>query len=205
MEDSRDWIRIHNLSLSIPLGSMLWNKPGDEKKRQPVLVSVAVPQSVRLVGASDDLNMPQAVNYGTLSKVIENASQPGFPCMENMADALATAAFKEFPGINEILITIERPKAVLGARSACFSATRHRDRTPESDKVSIKDFESDIVIGIHPWERQRRQKVIVNLYMSIPCYTQNHKAFDFHSFTTRMSEVRYTRCTVSPVLSEEFK
>lgn len=194
--NASDWIFVHDLAIRTTLGSSLWDRPGASSRSQPVNISIAVPHSVRLAGSSDHL--AHSVNYGSLAKTIERRTNSGnFSCMEEMAQALADAVFADFPVIEEIRVTVTKPRALLNGRSATIQIVRSRTGTqlPTSDGVTgtdqilINDLELSTIIGVNPWERVSKQMVRINLVLDVEPWSSTYKAFDYEGVASRVSAV----------------
>ncbi|KAG8906978.1 trifunctional dihydropteroate synthetase [Tulasnella sp. 403] len=188
-----DWVLVNRLSARLPLGSSLWPKPDADTKVQPVLISAAVPHSIKIAGASDAL--PTSINYGTLCKTIEKVCQSGelYSCMEHLADAICAAAFNAFPNMREIHLSVEKPRALTHAKSVSFATIRTREgrKAGEPDRVEVNDLELSTIIGVNPWERDACQVVRICLALEIPCLSsENTKGFDYRDIVTRVSEAR---------------
>ncbi|KAG8893525.1 trifunctional dihydropteroate synthetase [Tulasnella sp. 408] len=170
---STDWILLNNLSLTTISGPSQWsNKPGSSLAPQPTLISVGIPFSIALAGGTDHL--PHSIHYGNLAKLVQKtATQEKFGCTEHLAVAVADAALKGFEkeGMQDIYVLVEKPKALLHAKSAGVRVVRgtnsREGEDAQFDQILVKDLELTAIIGIHPWEREMKQKVTVNLTMDV--------------------------------------
>ncbi|KAG8920149.1 trifunctional dihydropteroate synthetase, partial [Tulasnella sp. 408] len=196
---STDWILLNNLSLTTISGPSQWsNKPGSSLAPQPTLISVGIPFSIALAGGTDHL--PHSIHYGNLAKLVQKtATQEKFGCTEHLAVAVAEAALKGFEneGMQDVYVVVEKPKALLHAKSAgarVVRGTNSRDgEDAQFDQILVKDLELTAVIGIHPWEREMKQKVTVNLTMDVARWDASSgspSGFDCGALVNRVSEVR---------------
>lgn len=190
-DPTRDWIFVNDLSIRTAVGASLWAKPGAETKSQPVLISLAVPFSVKLAGASDQL--PHSIHYGILAKTAEKACEnKSFGCMEAMAEEIASASLEAFDVMEEIKVTVEKPRALLHAESVSVVIERRRGAATmkAGDRVVVKNLELSTIIGIHPWERENKQRVRVNLTLDVPRWSPlDSEGFDYVKVVDHVSEV----------------
>ncbi|KAG8981663.1 trifunctional dihydropteroate synthetase, partial [Tulasnella sp. 427] len=193
---STDWILINNLSLTTTSGPSQWsNKPKSSLTPQPTLISVGVPFSIALAGGTDHL--PHSIHYGNLAKVVsKTATQGTFGCTEELAAKVAEAALAAFEseGMREVCVAVEKPKALLRAKSAGVKVFRRAQKDEDEDafdQILVKDLELTAIIGIHPWEREMKQRVIVNLTLDVPRWEVSSSppgGFDCGSWANRISE-----------------
>lgn len=201
---STDWILLNYLSLTTISGPSQWsNKPGSSLAPQPTLISVGIPFSIALAGGTDHL--PHSIHYGNLAKLVQKtATQGQFGCTEHLAVQVAEAALKGFEkdGMEEVHVVVEKPKALLHAKSAGVRVVRRTsslavgrgegEADEQFDQILVKDLELAAIIGIHPWEREMKQKVTVNLTIDVRRWdssTGSPDGFDCGALVNRVSEV----------------
>lgn len=187
---NRDLILLHKLSFTSTAGSSLWGK---KDTPQPILVSASVPFSIRLAGAADHL--PHSIHYGNFARTIERVctAGSGFTSMERMAEDAASAALAEFPEMAEVNLEVQKPKALLHAKCAGIRIQRKRDKlaVTSPDVIFIQGLELSTIIGIHPWERQHKQRVRISLTLEIGRWDSlNSEEFDYQALVSRVSDVR---------------
>jgi len=191
-DNGEDLILIKNISTRTTIGQSHWVRPQGDQKEQPVLISVAVPHSLRLAGSSDHL--PYSVHYGTLCKTIEKtcAVKGKYGCMEHLAEEIALVAFQQFAGIQEIRVKVTKPRALLHAKGVSISILRRRGGGDGGDVVTVDDLEISTIIGINPWEREAKQKVKINLSLEVPRWTkENLDGFNYQNVVDAVSQVSY--------------
>lgn len=136
---------------------------------QPILLSLWLKTSVALAGSTDHL--PYSINYGTVAKavsaLVENST---FTSLEHLAEEVSHLALGPVLGGGWVKVVVEKPRALLRADAAGIAVTRRREKDGKvvaegEDRVFVKNLRLVTIIGIHPWEREEKQSVIINLTM----------------------------------------
>lgn len=136
---------------------------------QPILLSLWIKTSVALAGSTDHL--PYSINYGTVAKtvsaLVENST---FSSLDHLAEEVSHLVLGPALGAGWVRVVVEKPRALLRADAAGISITRRREKNGRviaegEDRVFVKNLRLVTIIGIHPWEREEKQSVIINLTM----------------------------------------
>lgn len=95
---------------------------------QRFYVSIDACLDLAVAGKNDDLE--QTVSYADIAaRVQEIAVGNRYRIIEALAEAIAADLLREFPRIDEIVVTIEKPNAAVAAILDSISVTIHRTRT----------------------------------------------------------------------------
>ena len=82
-------------------------------------------------------------------------------------------------------------------------------RSPEVDKVFLRDLEIEAVVGVHPWEREVEQRLVLQLEVRVDVAAVARSddlalTVDYHALAERVSEfVRAGRYRLLEALAEE--
>lgn len=95
--------------------------------------------------------------------------------------------FQSFNEVNLVTVKVEKPKALLQAKSAGVELTRRRvqgeDKSPDSpnflypsnpvvsmvrssdhqDVIFVNQLEAFVILGVNPWEREEKQRITIDL------------------------------------------
>ncbi|MBW3561333.1 MAG: dihydroneopterin aldolase [Actinobacteria bacterium] len=112
-------------------GLELWAHHGvgtDEQERgQPFVVHVTIELDLAPAAASDDL--PDTVDYATLSQVIVDAArEPRADLLETVAERVAGEVLDHDRRVTEVEVTIDKPHAPLPVAAAGVSVSVRRSR-----------------------------------------------------------------------------
>lgn len=137
-------------------------------KAQPLVVSITLDSDISNAGSLDSL--ARSVNYSTVAKYVQDIVEQKGPhkSASTLASGLATSCIDNF-GVETITIRLEAPRAVLHSSSAGVEVTRSKSQesgrslAPIADCYFIKDLRVSTIIGIHPWEREEKQNVVVSV------------------------------------------
>ncbi|ORZ36631.1 Dihydropteroate synthase-like protein [Catenaria anguillulae PL171] len=184
-----DTVSVTDLLLRNQVGLDNWERA----RPQPLRISVHVQAPTQHAGARD-LLLPEAINYGDLSRLIAlhaddadpaaaakaDATNPPvkkFKSMEALAVHLTAAILTKFKAAHSVAVHIEKPRALLHAECAGVRVSRDRSSltavspppaTIQDDAIYIRSLSVSTIIGIHPWERDEKQLVHVHLDLYPP-------------------------------------
>jgi FolB domain-containing protein len=92
---------------------------------QEILINLTLDVDLRQAGETDDLSY--SVNYDTVSKkILEHAESAGRLTVEALAADLARLCLEE-PGVQKVIVRVEKPGAVRFAGSVGVEIERSRD------------------------------------------------------------------------------
>jgi FolB domain-containing protein len=119
-----DRIEIKDLLLRGVLGVNDWER----EKKQDILVNITLFADLRKPGASDDVQ--NTVNYRTVTKrVIEHVEASARYTVEALAADIARLCLEE-PGVERVVVSVEKPGALRFARSVGVEIERSRSDPP---------------------------------------------------------------------------
>ncbi len=96
----------------------------ERRKRQDILVNLALVTDVRAAAASDDIE--GACNYRSVSKsIIRMVEASSYFTVEKLATEIAHLVLEEHP-VEEVTVSVEKPGALRFARSVGVTITRNR-------------------------------------------------------------------------------
>ncbi|KAJ1652256.1 trifunctional dihydropteroate synthetase [Dispira simplex] len=198
---SQDKIIIRNLTVRNIIGVDSWERI----KRQPIVISVTVDTPSIERAASND-TVADTVNYGTLCKQItEFSEQSAFKSVEALAIGILQLCFQH-PRCLQVRVKVEKPRALLHAKSAGIELMRQRDQMdiPRSDLPSaqpqhehphryqdcifVRDLRLSTIVGVNPWERESTQVVVLTLRLWVHLDTTTSTVQDYvplqHNYRT---------------------
>ncbi|KAJ3166423.1 trifunctional dihydropteroate synthetase [Geranomyces variabilis] len=185
-----DKILVKNLSVRNIIGVDSWER----SKRQPLTISITVHQALDASGETDLLS--QTISYGTVAKVVQEFSErTAYRSVESLASGIARVCVREC-GAPRVTVRVEKPRALLHAACAGVEITRTKEdvdvqlalekdhaaaspgavarRTfaptrdvPGEDKIFIDDLTLSTIIGVNPWEREERQRVVITIIIHL--------------------------------------
>ncbi|KAJ3153240.1 trifunctional dihydropteroate synthetase [Geranomyces variabilis] len=185
-----DKILVKNLSVRNIIGVDSWER----SKRQPLTISITVHQALDASGETDLLS--QTISYGTVAKVVQEFSErTAYRSVEALASGIARVCVREC-GAPRVTVRVEKPRALLHAACAGVEITRTKEdvdvqlalekdhaaaspgavarRTfaptrdvPGEDKIFIDDLTLSTIIGVNPWEREERQRVVITIIIHL--------------------------------------
>ena len=116
-----DQIQIKDLQLRTIIGI----NDEERRNRQDVLINLILFADTRRAGLSDDIN--DAVNYRTITKrIIALVEESRFYLVEKMAAEIADLCL-EYTQVERVRVSLEKPGALLFARSVGITIERSRD------------------------------------------------------------------------------
>lgn len=99
-------------------------RPEERNVRQDVVVSLALSTDLGRAGKSDALG--DSIDYRAIKKqVLALMEQSQFHLLEALAEAIAGACL-ETAGVDEVLVTVDKPGALRFARSVAVEIVRRR-------------------------------------------------------------------------------
>ncbi|OBZ76322.1 Folic acid synthesis protein fol1 [Grifola frondosa] len=181
--DLRDLIRVKNLSLTVSFtdGSR-W--PSNQPAVQPVVITLAIAHDLRQTAQTDDLS--HSINYsGIVSSIRKAIDGTSFPSVEALADLVCESCLTLHSHIQDIFVRISRPKALLYACAAGIELSRHRiGKAPPEETFFIEGLECHAIVGVNPCEREERQRVRFNIWLTRG--TSRKSPFDFRNLTRKI-------------------
>ncbi|KAI9096094.1 Dihydropteroate synthase-like protein [Phlyctochytrium arcticum] len=161
-----DKITVRKLNVRNIIGVDSWER----SKRQPLTIDLTLHQDVDASGETDLLS--NTISYGTLAKTAQAFSeQTGYRSVEALAGGIARVCVREC-GAQKVTVRVEKPRALLHAACAGVEITRtKRDIDDEDvegeDQIFINALTLNTIIGVNPWEREERQRVIITLIIHL--------------------------------------
>ncbi len=99
-------------------------KPVERKKKQTVLVNVALRCDLRHAGTTDDID--DTIDYKSVkNEIMEFAENSSFFLIEALAHKIAELCLAR-PGVTEATVTVDKPGALRYARSAAVEICRKK-------------------------------------------------------------------------------
>jgi FolB domain-containing protein len=180
-----DYLIINDLCVSAINGVDGWERT----KAQPLMISLNL-------GLRIDPADQMELNYSTVAKqVIEFTSKSKYKSMLELAVAIADLCLQKTDWVK---VRLEKPKALLHADAAGVFITRPaKDREP--DQLYIKNLQVNAILGINPWERESKQKIMLNLTIY-----DIADAFSYRTIARLLDEYVQKSCfkTVEALVSE---
>ena len=144
-----DFLVLEGLQLSAINGVDGWERC----KMQPLVLSLKLGLDI---GSNDQIDL----NYSTVAKeVAAFTSNSQYKSMQQLATSIADLCLQKTTWVQ---VRLEKPKALLHADAAGILITRPQN-SHEPDQLYISNFQVNAIIGINPWERETKQKIILNL------------------------------------------
>ena len=189
-----DFVRVNDLALTVSFADgSRW--PAKPPHAQPVLISFSFAHDVRDAAATDDL--AHSVNYSTLAKGMGAiVDSEVFPSLESLADRVCEVYAQQYTETPAFTVRIKRTKALLYGMAFGMEVTKSGPQSPPvEERLTLEGIVAHAVIGIHPHERERKQRVVVNV--SATRRFPRLKAFDFRVIEQQVFDVRIADCTFS--------
>ncbi|TPX62076.1 hypothetical protein PhCBS80983_g00630 [Powellomyces hirtus] len=177
-----DKILVRNLAVRNIIGVDAWER----QKRQPLTINITVHQQLDASGETDLLS--QTISYGTVAKVVQEFSErTSYRSVEALAAGIARVCVNDC-GAPCVTVRVEKPRALLHAACAGVQITRTKqdidaqqalekhqtsavaitkDDKPGQDQIFINDLTLHTIIGVNPWEREERQRVVITLIIHL--------------------------------------
>ncbi|KND04741.1 dihydropteroate synthase [Spizellomyces punctatus DAOM BR117] len=177
-----DKIIVRKLNVRNIIGVDSWER----SKRQPLNIDLTVHQDINSSGESDLLS--HTISYGTVAKAVQAFSEKtSYRSVEALASGIARICVQEC-GAECVTVRVEKPRALLHAACAGVEITRSRrdielmeslkasgarrqslsaEDIAGEDQIFIQDLTLNTIIGVNPWEREERQRVILTLVIHL--------------------------------------
>jgi dihydroneopterin aldolase/D-erythro-7,8-dihydroneopterin triphosphate epimerase len=98
--------------------------PEERRERQDVVINIALSADARKAGRTDDLK--DAVDYRSIKKeVYAMAEESQYNLVESLAERVAEICLAH-DGVEQAIVTVEKPAALRFARSVAVEVTRSR-------------------------------------------------------------------------------
>lgn len=121
MSETHDTILVKDLLLRGIIGLNDWER----KKKQDILINLAIRADLHKAGASDDVS--DTLNYRSITKaIIELVEASSFYLVEALATSIARVAVVDF-GAAAVKVRVEKPSALRFAESVGVEIERCRD------------------------------------------------------------------------------
>jgi FolB domain-containing protein len=189
-----DIVRVENLSVNVLLADGdRWRPAGAIPRVQPVYATVEILHDCSKAALED--NLSASINYGILSSVIIKAcgkmveSGDATQSIEHLADRLAHVCFTSFPEIENIKLSLDKPKALLHASRVGYECSYLRSSPSPPEKFVIKDLSYHVIIGVNEAERVNEQ--IVRLDIAVERPTRTTDSFDYPAITRAIGTVKH--------------
>ncbi|KAI8999820.1 Dihydropteroate synthase-like protein [Gaertneriomyces semiglobifer] len=179
-----DQITVRKLNVRNIIGVDAWER----SKRQPLNIDLTVYEDVHASGATDLLS--ESISYGTVAKVAQEFSEKtSYRSVEALASGIARVVVEDC-GAKKVTVRVEKPRALLHAACAGVEITRSkediqalhavissgddkavqyddsRDEAGE-DQIFINDLTLNTIIGVNPWEREEKQRVVITMIIHL--------------------------------------
>ena len=184
-----DYVRVNDLALTVSFADgSRW--PANPPHAQPVLVSFSFAHDVHEAAEKDELE--RSVNYSTLAKGMEAiVATEVFSSLENLVDRVCEVYSEKYPQTPFFSVVIKRTKALLYGDAFGIEVLKPGPRSPPlKERLFLLDLVAHAVVGIHPHERQRKQRIRVNV--SVTRQVPRTASFDFRTIEQNVFDVRET-------------
>ncbi|KAI0752672.1 Dihydropteroate synthase [Daedaleopsis nitida] len=158
----RDYIRVNDLALTVSFSDgSRW--PSTAAQPQPVVLTFSFVHDVTNAAATDDLTY--SVNYSTLASGMRTIVEAEvFPSLEAFADRVYQVYAAQYTDVPSFTVTISRMKTLLYGAAFGLEITKQVTQPrPAEETFFFRNIIGHAIIGIHAHERQRKQRVRVNL------------------------------------------
>ncbi|OSD00426.1 Dihydropteroate synthase [Trametes coccinea BRFM310] len=203
---SSDFIRVKDLALTVSFSDgSRW--PSSTPHPQPVLVTCSIAHDVRNAAAGDDLS--HSVNYSAVASNIKAVGDAEvFPSIEAFADRIRETHARRFPESGALTLSIARTKALLyGTSFGVEITTIGPNDEPEEETFFLRGLVCYAILGIHPHERQRKQRVCIDVSLTKQRARSVHPPLDYRTLEQQVfdfvGESKYL--TVESLASEVAK
>ena len=163
--------------------------PSSTAQAQPVVLSFSFAHDVSNAADADDL--AHSVNYSTLASGMGAiVAAETFPSLEAFVDRVNEVYAAQYPAISSFTVRTSRTKALLYGAAYGLEITKVKSQAhPAEETFFLKDVFGHAIIGIHPHERQRKQRIRVNV--SISKGFSRASPLDFRTLEQRIFDVRF--------------
>lgn len=116
-----DKIFIRDLTVMTVIGT----RPDERLARRPLILNIVMECPLAAAGLSDDLM--QSVNYQAVAEaLLELGEKSNFLLIEAFAENAAALILEQFPLVQSITITVDKPRAIGAASCVAVEITRSR-------------------------------------------------------------------------------
>ena len=156
-----DRISVHDLQVRMHAGLDAWGR----FVPQPVHIDAHLYTEVSRAGQSD--HVEHTHNYGTLYRALERfAADTHCTSLDQVAEGCMNICLNECHA-PYAEVHIRLPRALLHADAAGMILARAKDEAANVlDQLCIQQLRVDAILGVNPWERERKQRVIVDVDVS---------------------------------------
>lgn len=144
----RDVISVNKLSVAGRVGFDRFRNPAVE----PLLLDVHCRTNVQK-------DLDKSINYASLTSTINEACGESYSSLKSLATAISNAAFS-YQGVEALNLKLTKAKGLLKG------VLHYEEEVNGTQRVStcrVTGIDVDTIIGIHPWERQFKQKVVMDV------------------------------------------
>lgn len=154
----RDVISINKLNVTSTVGFDRFKNTNAE----PLVVDIQCSTSVQ-----NDLD--KSINYASLTNSINQACSGTYSNLNSLATAISRATFS-YQGVEALNLKLSKCKGLL---KGVVQYEQVQDAgCAFHDTYHVSGIDVDTIIGIHPWERQFKQKVVLDV--SVPGTDYSH-------------------------------
>ena len=202
-----DSVFVRGLEVRACCGLDAWGR----RIAQPVRITARASLDISAAGKRD--NLPDSLNYGTLTRTLERVSTAReYESVVHLAEALAAACTGECRAPH-ITLEVHAQRALLQATSVGV----HLVRPGDAHDLVVDGIRVRCIIGIHPWEREARQDVVISLGLwgvgatseyrrvvrDVCAYTEASEFLTVESLATGIADVALARATQARVRVEK--
>ncbi|KAJ3075096.1 trifunctional dihydropteroate synthetase, partial [Quaeritorhiza haematococci] len=185
-----DKIFVRSLSVRNIIGVDNWER----SKRQPLSITLTLHTNIAPSGSTDALS--KSISYSTVAKKVQAFSeQSTYRSIEALAIGIVRVCVMDC-GAEKVTVRVEKPRALLHAEAAGVELTRSREELeqmmrdeeerrlpttsslkpprpssyepiPGTDQIFIRSLTLNTIIGVNPWEREEKQRVLITLIIHL--------------------------------------
>ncbi|KAI8911553.1 Dihydropteroate synthase-like protein, partial [Gorgonomyces haynaldii] len=159
-----DKLIVKNLQLRNTLGADAW----ELEQKQPLLLDITAFFDVGDAAEHDLLT--SSVSYATIAKHCQKYVETNdHKTLESVSSGIALVCLSDFD-LPKVTITVRKPRGLLHAKAVGIEITRTRDdlEALKSAFLMSLDLSVNCIVGVFPWERAEKQRVVLNLSMFVP-------------------------------------
>ncbi|KAI9298581.1 Dihydropteroate synthase [Neoconidiobolus thromboides FSU 785] len=183
----RDKLIVRGLNGRSVVGGDHWDRP----KLQPIILDIIFYTNIEACGESDIL--AHSLSYSDLASealdVSENSTHESF---KDLAQKICYRLLTKFQG-SKVTISVQKPKGLLHAENSGYEITRTVDnvnidsdlnRDFKDDRLFINSLRLNTIIGVHSWEREAKQVVLIHLNLYPGAQILGNKSKKPHNYRT---------------------
>ena len=145
----RDVISVNKLKVAGKVGYDRFRNAAAE----PLLLDVLCRTNVQR-------ELDKSINYASLTDTINAVCQRSFSSLDSFASAISAAALS-YHGVEALNLRVTKEKGLL--KGTLHYQGEYSSSGECISKFHVSGIDVDTIIGIHPWERQFKQKVVVDI------------------------------------------